>query len=154
MPARFHSRINALWREYVYRFAVVKCLSEVDKSPQQIQYQNLRAYLPVSQVNRCHIVGYACLLLFSYPAYVLYLSPLDLDLVYQCIDRLNGEHDFVSFATKSTDSIGRNTVKNVEIGLHECQPLTTFELANKAYQRLQFYEFHIKSKSFLYNQVR
>ncbi|KAI2797058.1 tRNA pseudouridine synthase-like 1 [Blomia tropicalis] len=134
VPSYFHSRVNAKWRSYVYRLASIR---NHPNDSSKI-YNNLRTRLPVSQVNRCHVVGF-----------------IDLDLIQQCIEMLKGEHDFASFSTRDTNQKDKSTIKNIEqLELRRCQPLTDFEMANNHYSMIDFFELHIKSKSFLYNQVR
>lgn len=66
-----------------------------------------------------------------------------------------GRHDFANFSSVDSSNREKETVKTIDLlQLHQCQPLTSFELQNESYSRLRFYELHIKAKSFLYNQVR
>lgn len=150
VPSYFHSRINAKYRSYVYRLAVASDGDDGDQSTDsetstssnqstKAKYYSLLASLPVSQVNRCHIV-----------------SSLDISLVRQCTELFVGRHDFANFSSVDSNNREKDTVKTLDLlQLHQCPPpLTSFELQTEAYSRLRFYELHIKAKSFLYNQVR
>lgn len=63
------------------------------------------------------------------------------------IDLLRGEHDFGSF-TKDKDE--KNTVRNLEINMSQTQ---SFEVDLNRELLFDVYSIHLKSRSFLHNQV-
>ncbi|KAH9377759.1 hypothetical protein HPB48_012174 [Haemaphysalis longicornis] len=81
------------WRSYRYRLAVLK--------PTAFRGQritSLRQWLPLSELNRCHIV-----------------PPLDVDRAHEAMELLSGEHDFRSFKNvgRTPEEDERETVRNV-----------------------------------------
>lgn len=82
-------------------------------------------------------------------------SSLDLDSIQKAIELFKGEHNFASFCTRNKANKDKSTVKTIdEFRISQCHPLSSFEQLNPLYSSIEFYEFYIKSKSFLYNQVR
>ncbi|KAI7697687.1 tRNA pseudouridine synthase-like 1 [Sarcoptes scabiei] len=147
VPSYFHSRINAKWRVYVYRLAIMDHIDQfnLNHSPsrrlsQQMQYQSLRSHLPLSQLNRCHVVG-----------------PLDLELMKQSCQILCGTNDFILFTQKNQLNANQTTtIKTIDEFYFNRSMFTSdnrFESRNLKHE-ITILEFYIKSKSFLYNQVR
>lgn len=133
VPAWFHARHLAMWRSYRYRVAVVKAL----QSDEPIRVGGIRAWLPLAELNRCHVV-----------------PPLDFDLVHEAMELLSGEHDFRSFkgVSHTPEENERSTVRDVtDFRLRPAAPL---DCDDPLYEKVQLWEFHIRSKSFLYRQVR
>lgn len=132
VPDWFHARHLARWRSYRYRLAVLK--------PTTFREQcnsSLRQWLPLSELNRCHIV-----------------PPLDVDRAHEAMELLSGEHDFRSFknAGRTPEEEERDTVRDVtEFRLRPAAPVDSDD---PLYENLDLWEFHIKAKSFLYRQVR
>ena len=82
------------------------------------------------------------------------LSSVDIEAIQNAINFLKGEHDFASFCTKNKRNKEKSTVKTIdEFEIRPCYPLSEYELRSDLYSHIQFYEFYVKSKSFLYNQV-
>ncbi|KAL1417669.1 hypothetical protein MTO96_026666, partial [Rhipicephalus appendiculatus] len=133
VPAWFHARHLAMWRSYRYRVAVVKA-SQADET---IRVGGIRARLPLAELNRCHVV-----------------PPLDLERVHEAMELLSGEHDFRSFkgVSRTPEEEERSTVRDVtDFRLRPAAPLDSDD---PLYENVQLWEFHIRSKSFLYRQVR
>uniref|UniRef100_A0A1E1X7T7 tRNA pseudouridine synthase n=1 Tax=Amblyomma aureolatum TaxID=187763 RepID=A0A1E1X7T7_9ACAR len=133
VPEWFHARHLAQWRSYRYRVAVLK---EDALAKHARRGDSIRAFLPLAELNRCHIV-----------------PPLELDRAHEAMELLSGEHDFRSFkgASRTAEEEERSTVRDV----------TDFRLRPAAradddpfYEELDLWEFHICSRSFLYRQVR
>ncbi|KAI7697690.1 hypothetical protein SSS_06107 [Sarcoptes scabiei] len=107
---------------------------------QQMQYQSLRSHLPLSQLNRCHVVG-----------------PLDLELMKQSCQILCGTNDFILFTQKNQLNANQTTtIKTIDEFYFNRSMFTSdnrFESRNLKHE-ITILEFYIKSKSFLYNQVR
>ncbi|KAH8042706.1 hypothetical protein HPB51_025538 [Rhipicephalus microplus] len=121
-----------MWRSYRYRVAVVKAL----QSDEPIRVGGIRAWLPLAELNRCHIV-----------------PPLDFDLVHEAMELLSGEHDFRSFkgVSHTPEENERSTVRDVtDFRLRPAAPL---DCDDPLYEKVQLWEFHIRSKSFLYRQA-
>uniref|UniRef100_A0A224Z667 tRNA pseudouridine synthase n=1 Tax=Rhipicephalus zambeziensis TaxID=60191 RepID=A0A224Z667_9ACAR len=133
VPAWFHARHLAMWRSYRYRVAVVKAL----QADETIRVGGIRARLPLAELNRCHVV-----------------PPLDLERVHEAMELLSGEHDFRSFkgVSRTPEQEERSTVRDVtDFRLRPAAPLDSDD---PLYENVQLWEFHIRSKSFLYRQVR
>lgn len=83
------------------------------------------------------------------------ISSLDLELIRKCCQLIQGEHDFSLFQTYSKDNIGKSTIKNIEeFSINTSQPYHSIEWNQHAgHGKIEYYEFFIKSQSFLYNQV-
>lgn len=70
-------------------------------------------------------------------------SYLDCDKALAVVDLFRGEHDFSSFAT----TLQEDSVRNLEFSLSEID-------SNKcSTSDFKFYQFQLKSRSFLHNQV-
>lgn len=132
VPEWFHARHLARWRSYRYRLAVLK-----PTAFQEQRITSLRQWLPLSELNRCHIV-----------------PPLDVDRAHEAMELLSGEHDFRSFKNvgRTPEEDERETVRNVsEFRLRPAAPLDSDD---PLYENLDLWEFHIRARSFLYRQVR
>lgn len=84
------------------------------------------------------------------------ISALDLDLIRKCCQLIQGEHDFVLFQTFNKENIGKCTRKIIEEFSVKPSPMTYPAIDSNQHagsRNIEFYEFFIKSKSFLYNQV-
>lgn len=134
VPHWFHSRHLAQARSYLYRIAVLKqhlALESISRS-------SYRMYLPIAELNQCFVV-----------------PQLDFARVHQAMELMSGTHDFRTFKNVSRvlEQELRPTVKDI----------TTFELRPSGrlsqfldpnYENVDMWEFYIRSKSFLYRQVR
>ncbi|CAN7985764.1 unnamed protein product [Ixodes hexagonus] len=134
VPSWFHARYLAKSRSYVYRVAVLR----PHVLEQGVSGSTMRHFLPLNEINSCYAV-----------------PPLDFSRVHEAMELLSGEHDFRTFKnvgrTKPEDDC--NTVRNVsEFTLRPSQPASG--LADAFYNNVDLWEFHIKSRSFLYRQVR
>lgn len=133
VPGWFHARHLAIWRSYRYRMAVVKA----SESGEPLRVGAIRAHLPLAELNRCHVV-----------------PPLDMERVHEAMELLSGEHDFRSFkgVSRSTAEEERSTVR--EVTDFRLRPAAPLDSDDPLYENVQLWEFHIRSKSFLYRQVR
>lgn len=128
----FNSRTEAKWRTYLYRLAVIE--SEVDK---QVVLDSL---LPISQLNRCHVIR----------------GPLDIDSINRALDLFRGEHDFASFTPKPEEVNGMVRDSNKIITDFTFKVFKDYfesELVDNRH-KISLMCFEITSKSFLYNQIR
>uniref|UniRef100_A0A023GIU6 tRNA pseudouridine synthase n=1 Tax=Amblyomma triste TaxID=251400 RepID=A0A023GIU6_AMBTT len=134
VPEWFHARYLAQWRTYRYRVAVLKKAALLKHKRCA---DSIRAFLPLAELNRCHVV----------PA-------LELDRAHEVMELLSGEHDFRSFkgSSRSDQDEVRSTVRDVTDFrlLPAAQPADNDPL----YDQLDLWEFRICSRSFLYRQVR
>ncbi|XP_002412440.3 tRNA pseudouridine synthase-like 1 isoform X1 [Ixodes scapularis] len=135
VPSWFHARYLAKSRSYVYRVAVLRP-HVLEQST--VLGTTIRHLLPLNEINSCCAV-----------------PPLDFSRVHEAMELLSGEHDFRTFKnvgrTKAEDEV--NTVRNVlDFTLRPSQPASA--VADPLYDNVDLWEFHIKSRSFLYRQVR
>ncbi|KAH6932485.1 hypothetical protein HPB50_006299 [Hyalomma asiaticum] len=81
-------------------------------------------------------------------------QPLDMERVHEAMELLSGEHDFRSFkgVSRSTAEEERSTVR--EVTDFRLRPAAPLDSDDPLYENVQLWEFHIRSKSFLYRQVR
>lgn len=135
VPSWFHARHLALWRSYRYRVAVVKAAALSDGEP--LRVGGIRAWLPLAELNRCHVV-----------------APLNIDRVHEAMELLSGEHDFRSFkgVSRTPEEEGRSTVR--EVTEFRLRPAAPIDSDDPLYENIHLWEFHIRSRSFLYRQVR
>ncbi|XP_075542960.1 tRNA pseudouridine synthase-like 1 isoform X2 [Dermacentor variabilis] len=135
VPSWFHARHLAQWRSYRYRVAVVKASALLDKEP--LRPGGIRARLPLAELNRCHVV-----------------PPLNVDRVHEAMELLSGEHDFRSFkgVSRTPEEEERSTVR--EVTEFRLQPAAPIDSDDPLYENIDLWEFHIRSRSFLYRQVR
>ncbi|GFT77351.1 tRNA pseudouridine synthase [Nephila pilipes] len=131
VPDTFHARFNGKWRSYYYRLAILK--PEI----KNMSIANSQSYLPVCEINRCYAVP----------------SELSTSIVKNVADMYCGEHDFSTFTSRVLREPWRNTSRIIE----ECQfyesSYSQF-MNDPQYSNVSIWEFHIKSKSFLYHQIR
>lgn len=132
VPDWFHARYLARWRSYRYRLAVLKSTAFGEQ-----RMSSLRRWLPLSELNRCHIV-----------------PPLDVDRAHEAMELLSGQHDFRSFKNvgRTPEEDERDTVR--EVTDFRLRPATPVDSDDPLYENFDLWEFHITSKSFLYRQVR
>ncbi|XP_054929073.2 tRNA pseudouridine synthase-like 1 isoform X2 [Dermacentor andersoni] len=135
VPSWFHARHLAQWRSYRYRVAVVKASALLDKEP--LRLGGIRARLPLAELNRCHVV-----------------PPLNVDRVHEAMELLSGEHDFRSFkgVSRTPEEEERSTVR--EVTEFRLRPAAPIDSDDPLYENIDLWEFHIRSRSFLYRQVR
>ncbi|XP_077511878.1 tRNA pseudouridine synthase A isoform X2 [Amblyomma americanum] len=136
VPEWFHARHLAQWRSYRYRVAVLKESALVKHATRR--GESIRAFLPLAELNRCHVV-----------------LPLELDRAHEAMELLSGEHDFRSFkgASRTAEDEERSTVR--EVTDFRLQPAARpVDADDPLYEELDLWEFHIRSRSFLYRQVR
>ncbi|KAK8767685.1 hypothetical protein V5799_005534 [Amblyomma americanum] len=82
-------------------------------------------------------------------------EPLELDRAHEAMELLSGEHDFRSFkgASRTAEDEERSTVR--EVTDFRLQPAARpVDADDPLYEELDLWEFHIRSRSFLYRQVR
>lgn len=128
VPNAFNARKNALFRIYKYRIATPRC-----KVPINSILKNCSNFLPIYEKNRCEF----------------FIDPIDFDKIPKALSLFSGSHDFASFTCKSDkDYISKSTVKFIED--------FTFGPSKGIFnsEKIDTWEFSIKSKSFLYKQVR
>ncbi|XP_054720941.1 tRNA pseudouridine synthase-like 1 [Uloborus diversus] len=133
VPDNFHARKSAKCRSYIYRLAILK--PELN-----LNYSNKPSfveYLPITEINRCHIVP-GC---------------LNTDLVKEVGKLYHGLHDFTTFTKYIVREPWKNPQRFIqEFEFYESSHLTSFP----DQQALNFtmWEFFIQSKAFLYHQIR
>ncbi|XP_075590209.1 tRNA pseudouridine synthase-like 1 isoform X1 [Dermatophagoides farinae] len=149
VSSHFHSRINAKYRSYKYRFASIILPNTDDNhnnhykpaQQQQIQYNQFRSILPITLVNRCHIIA----------------GPLNLEAMNESCKLLCGYHNFCNFTTLSSDNREKDPRKTIEkFYLQKLSISDTFDnvVVIGGNSNIEFYEFFIQANSFLYNQIR
>ncbi|XP_064460259.1 tRNA pseudouridine synthase-like 1 [Ornithodoros turicata] len=134
VPGWFHSRHLAHERSYVYRVAVLKP-HLLEESAFKTTY---RMYLPIAELNQCHVI-----------------PQLNLDRVHEAMELMSGTHDFRSFknVNRTHEQEMRPTIKEIlTFQLRPSPRMSSFPDPN--YENVELWEFYIKSKSFLYRQVR
>ncbi|XP_027203187.2 tRNA pseudouridine synthase-like 1 isoform X1 [Dermatophagoides pteronyssinus] len=154
VSSTFHSRINAKYRSYKYRFATFfpnnnnnnlfnnnRINGQIQQ--QQIQYDQYRSLLPITWINRCHIVS----------------GPLNISAMIDCCSLLRGRHNFCNFTTLSSENRYRDPRKTIEKFQLYKLPIDTIDSSsiidnNNEIYKIEFYEFFIQANSFLYNQIR
>lgn len=133
VPDVFHARRSAKWRSYIYRLAVIK--PEVDAN--YLKRNSCEEFLPVTEVNRCHIVP----------------SNLDFQKVTAAIRLFEGAHDFTTFTKNLLRMPWKNPCRVIEA--FKFYPLTNSNFVNDPqYINISLWEFYIKSTSFLHHQIR
>ncbi|XP_035221492.1 tRNA pseudouridine synthase-like 1, partial [Stegodyphus dumicola] len=133
VPDTFHARHDAKWRSYIYRLAVLK--PEINaKFSLNGSYEE---YLPVSEVNRCHVVP----------------SELNTNVVQDVTSLFCGAHNFTTFTKRTKQEPWRDTNRVID----ECKFYESSNhrlLDDVRYSNIHMWEFYIKSRAFLYHQIR
>ncbi|KAK7081565.1 tRNA pseudouridine synthase-like 1 [Halocaridina rubra] len=134
VPSNFHSRFHAAGRSYLYRLAVIKPESE---DGQALHYKQ---YLPPAELHRLYVVR----------------PPFDIEKVLLGCQMLEGKHNFASFMKTPTKGSTYTVYPNRDIDSITCtrsRPLLD-QSYDPLYSNLDFWDFNISAKSFLYKQVR
>ncbi|XP_035229564.1 tRNA pseudouridine synthase-like 1 isoform X2 [Stegodyphus dumicola] len=122
VPDIFHARHNAKWRSYIYRLAILKPEIKTEFSI-KAPYEE---YLPISEVNRCHIVS----------------SELNTNVVQEVANMFCGAHNFTTFTKYTQRDPWRNTNRIID----ECK---FYESSNKKllediqYSNISMWEFSV-----------
>nr|XP_054929081.1 tRNA pseudouridine synthase-like 1 isoform X4 [Dermacentor andersoni] len=82
------------------------------------------------------------------------IMPLNVDRVHEAMELLSGEHDFRSFkgVSRTPEEEERSTVR--EVTEFRLRPAAPIDSDDPLYENIDLWEFHIRSRSFLYRQVR
>ena len=124
VPATFHARYSSYSRHYLYRIGV---------TPENVKYH------PVVEWRKCYFIE----------------KPFCLDKAIEVCKLFEGPKDFASFCHGlSQKPPGYPTVRKLDdFYIKPGRPL--FDPAyDPSYSDINFYDFHIKSRSFMYRQVR
>nr|XP_054929075.1 uncharacterized protein LOC126536301 isoform X3 [Dermacentor andersoni] len=83
-----------------------------------------------------------------------FFMPLNVDRVHEAMELLSGEHDFRSFkgVSRTPEEEERSTVR--EVTEFRLRPAAPIDSDDPLYENIDLWEFHIRSRSFLYRQVR
>ncbi|GIX88968.1 tRNA pseudouridine synthase A [Caerostris darwini] len=132
VPEHFNVRFHAKWRSYIFRLAVLK-----PSGIKNIHLKDCQGYLPICEINRSYAVP----------------SELNTDLVKNVADMYCGEHDFCTFTKYTEREPWKSTVRVID----ECRLYESSHphfIDDTRYSNVSIWEFYIKSRGFLYHQVR
>ena len=169
---KFNARRCTLWREYVYRLAVVRQKSKINLSFIEDD-EELKERLPeihMKQRQEFHSSQGECmtrlnaldLFRFSLQS-VNSEQPLDYEKMKQVADMYRGENDFTNFEAPwkkrilrdGTLELGRNTYTSVyKFDLSRNQHLKMNSKLDKLYENIEIYTFRVRASAFLYKQIR
>ncbi|XP_057374519.1 tRNA pseudouridine synthase-like 1 [Daphnia carinata] len=124
VPSTFHSRYSSFYRHYLYRIAVT------DK--------DVKAY-PIVEWKKCYFIP----------------KPFCLDKAVKACQLFEGTKDFASFCHHfKQQPSGYPTIRTLDhFYIKPGRPLFD-PVYDPLYSNIEFYDFHVKARSFMYKQVR
>lgn len=131
VPADFHPRSCAISREYIYRLAVMDKFRVPQLSSKRFS-DGLNHLLPITELYR-----------------ILPVARFDYQRALEAINILKGKHDFRSFSGELKEN--EDPIRDLEIDLVQEEPNQLNWADSSPYIS---YQFHFKTRSFLYNMVR
>ena len=90
--------------------------------------------------------------------FVIFSPPFDMDKFIQGAEIMCGTHNFLSFTSekvlkeKEEHGIKQNSIKHVNLNIRRSAPFIG-DLNKNIQDKLEFWEVHITSKSYMYKQV-
>ena len=129
VPFEFDCRHHATAREYIYRVAIPKLDADLSNGPE--------ALYPISELYRAAYLTKPERLAF------------DINLANDACNQLKGRHDYSSFCLDNELSKVR-TVDEFEVTKLD---LSTHVEFDENYKNIELFEFYIRGRSFLCNQI-
>lgn len=114
----------------MYRLIVIE--TSIDPS-----IYHLDSLIPISELNRCHVISG---------------EGLDIKAMEEVVNLLKGRHDFASFTSKPVREEQDSNKEIIEFDFKQTNDLNLFN--EKTDHKFSLFTFEIKSKSFLYNQIQ
>ncbi|KAK0061225.1 tRNA pseudouridine synthase-like 1 [Biomphalaria pfeifferi] len=156
VPKHFHCRLNASGRKYVYRLAHLAGTEDAEHNENFLKELNEFRFLK----NKRPCLPYGLpesVLEQNKLAYIW--KPFDVEKLILGAQIVSGIHNYGSFSKKRKESETYlpHPVKMLTIGVKRGQPLGfpfMFDSHISASENLQLWDIHVRSKSFLYRQVR
>ncbi|GFO08113.1 tRNA pseudouridine synthase [Plakobranchus ocellatus] len=161
----FHSRYSATGRKYVYRLAHVTKpgtsmhLSGLDQSRKAF-FKELKRYTVRSKYPKLALGSpKPCL---DLDKLVICRNKVDMNKLLQAASLLSGIHNFTAFSNKHKERSGDkpppHPVKLLTIGVKRGQPFGQNLLSCgediTVTENIEFWDIHVRAKSFLYKMVR
>ena len=91
--------------------------------------------------------------------FVIFSPPFDMDKFLQGAEIMCGTHDFLSFTSEKVlkekealNGIKQSSIKHVSISIRRSAPFIG-DLNKNIQDKVEFWEVHITSKSYMYKQV-
>lgn len=125
VPPTFHARYSSFYRHYLYRIAVI-----ADK--------DVKVY-PIVEWRKCYFIR----------------KPFCLDKAVDACKLFEGTKDFASFCHHfKQQPLGYPTIRTIDhFRIKPGRPLFD-PLYDPLYSNIEFFDFHVKARSFMYKQVR
>lgn len=131
VPADFHPQSKVYAREYIYRIAVMDKFRVPILNSRRFS-DGLNHLLPITELYR-----------------ILPVARFDYQRALEAIEILRGKHDFTSFTTDLKEK--DDPIRDLQIDLVQVEPDQLKWADSSPYTS---YQFHFKTRSFLYNMVR